>query len=257
LDFLKKLLGLSETKPTPQNYTRNKSTPQKYKRGTTSNKPSYSGPLFAQPGEVSSLFGYANYKNGEVLDALFTIIDIETSSLTPKDGFIIEVGINQIDKNGKIIKEFSSLVNPPDGRVGRTDVHGIRPSDLKDAPSFNDLMGDLLDIFQDSIIVAHNARFEERFLKAEFTRNKVKLPVLPALDTLWLSRQVINLQNYKLATVVGGYGKRIVNAHTALGDTRAVSKILPLMLEKSKPLKFPTNFARIPIVEKKGIVKPR
>lgn len=220
-------------------------------------KPTYVGPLFAQPGEVSSLFAYANYEKGNTLDGLFTIIDIETSSLTPKEGYVIEIGVNQIDKNGAVINEFSSLVKPPDGLVGRTDVHGIQKSHIINAPTFSEIAGDLLKIFQDSILVAHNARFEERFLKAEFTRNKIKLPIIPALDTLWLSRQVINLHNYKLETVVNGYGEKIFNAHTALGDTRAVAKVLPLMLAKSKQLKFPANFGKMPNVLPTGKIKVR
>jgi DNA polymerase III alpha subunit (gram-positive type) len=72
------------------------------------------------------------------------------------------------------------------------------------------------------------------------------MPVIPALDTLWLSRQVIDLENYKLKTVVSGYGHRITNAHTALGDTRAVAKILPKMLKQAGELKYPINLQNLP-----------
>ena len=64
----------------------------------------YQGPLFAQPGEISELFGYANFNLGRNLSAPFSIIDVETSHLSPNSGHIIEIAILQIDTVGKKIK---------------------------------------------------------------------------------------------------------------------------------------------------------
>ena len=53
---------------------------------------------------------------------------------------------------------------------------------------------------------------------------------MPTIDTLWLSRQVLDLPNYKLATVIDEFGYEFQDAHTALGDVRAMAKVLPEML---------------------------
>jgi DNA polymerase-3 subunit epsilon len=64
------------------------------------------------------------------------------------------------------------------------------------------------------------------------------VPNLPTIDTLWLSRQVIDLPNYKMATVIDAFGIAEEDAHTALGDVRMLSKLLPVLIAKSQPLKF-------------------
>ena len=221
---------------------------KKPSRSNSKSRPrTYKGSSFAQPGEVSELFGYANFKTGKKLNGPYSIIDVETSALSHFQGHIIEIAILQINAKGEKLKEFSTLIRPPDGQVGATDVHGIRRNDIRNAPSFQEVIGNILSICRNSIIVAHNARFEERFLKKEFKRFGYFLPTLPALDTLWLSRQVIDLHNYKLQTVVNGYGHKIVNAHTALGDTRAVAKILPKMLKAVEEVKYPVGHPKLPV----------
>lgn len=73
---------------------------------------------------------------------------------------------------------------------------------------------------------------------AEFGRIGVGIPNIPAIDTLWLSRQVIDLPNYKMTTVLDAFGIKEEDAHTALGDVRMLSKLLPILIAKSKPLKY-------------------
>ena len=248
MNFLKKFFNLdNEYKDESKEKSVKVITQKKLQNSKYSKRQrTYQGPLFAQPGEISELFGYANFNLGRNLSAPFSIIDVETSHLSPNSGHIIEIAILQIDAAGKKIKEFSTLVKSPDGEVGATNIHGIKKSDLKNAPFFSEIVGNIFSLLTNSIIVAHNARFEEGFLKKEFNRNGFTMPVIPALDTLWLSRQVIDLENYKLKTVVSGYGHRITNAHTALGDTRAVAKILPKMLKQAGELKYPINLQNLP-----------
>jgi hypothetical protein len=49
-----------------------------------------------------------------------------------------------------------------------------------------------------------------------------------------------------LDTVVNGFNERIVDAHTALGDVIAVSKILPEMLNRIGQLYFPVTHPQMP-----------
>jgi DNA polymerase III alpha subunit (gram-positive type) len=248
MNFLKKFFNLE---PVTQDLPIEKNTKVKNRVKTHSEisagkKRTYKGPSFAQPGEISELFGYANFNLGRNIPGPYSIIDLETSHLSPNYGHIIEIAILQIDATGKKIGEFSTLVKPPDGQVGATDIHGIKKIDVKNAPLFSEIIGNIFSILNNSIIVAHNARFEEGFLKKELNRSGQTISAIPALDTLWLSRQVIDLENYKLKTVVSGYGHKIINAHTALGDTRAVAKILPKMLKQANELKYPVDLQKLP-----------
>jgi DNA polymerase III epsilon subunit-like protein len=219
--------------------------------------PTYDGPMFAQPGEVGELFSYASYSGEHSLDAPFAIIDFETSGFEAGNSKVLEVAVVKIDLNGKVLGSFSTLINPGDGEVGRTDIHHISLSMVKNAPLMSEVICDLVRFIDSSVIVAHNAKFEERFLNAALLESGINLRGIPAIDTLWLSRQVIKLPNYKLATVIEGFGETIENAHTAMGDVLAMTKILPPMLKMAKPVKYPSPLVESPSVKTSGKLLPR
>jgi len=151
---------------------------------------------------------------------------------------IIEIAIRRIDASGKVIDEISTLINPEVSDIGPTFIHHIKPEDVLDAPKFSEFAPEILNRLSGSIVVAHHAAFEDGFLGAEFARIGMGIPNSPAIDTLWLSRQVIDLPNYKMATVTDAFGIAEEDAHTDLGDVRMLSKLLPILLSKSQPLKF-------------------
>ena len=227
------------------------------KNRASDRKPTYVGPMFAQPGEKSHLFSYASFSGQHVLNAPYSLIDFETSGFHPESARILEVAVIKIDAHGNIIDEFTTLINPEDGNVGRTDIHQITLSMLKNAPQLSEVIGDLLKILDSSIIVAHNARFEENFLESAFREVGIKHPLIPTIDTLWLSRQVLDLPNYKLATVIDEFGFDFEDAHTALGDVRAMAKVLPEMLELGKSIKFPSQLKKSPPFNSTGKALPR
>ncbi len=221
-------------------------TPPAKKAGSANGNRTYSGPLFAQAGEKGNLFGFADKSGIHELDGPFAIIDLETSGFNPPGSKILEIAILRIDRNGNELDRFETLINPEDENVGRTDIHGIELSMLHGAPTFDEASGRILELIQDSIIVAHNARFEENFLAHELNEAGHDLNLIPALDTLWLARNTIELPNYKLDTVVTGFNERIIDAHTALGDVVAVSKILPEMLSRIGQLYYPIAHPQLP-----------
>lgn len=206
---------------------------------------------------MGRLFAYGAYQGEFELDGSYSLVDLETSGFNPPQAKILEIAILKINVNGDVIEEFSTLIDPMTTDVGRTDIHGITLKMLKHAPTFAEATGPILKIIQDSILVAHNARFEENFLANEFKMAGISLPSLPALDTLWLSRQILNLENYKLDTVIMSYNERIDDAHTALGDVRAMAKVFPRMCEESQKVFYPSAFSELPHVNSSFKAKPR
>lgn len=198
----------------------------------------FSGNRFAQDSAKGAVFTYASLEKGQSYSAPYAIIDLETSGLDKTKNRIIEVAIRRIDSNGKFIDEISTLINPESSDVGPTFIHHIKPEHVLDAPTFSEFAPEILNRLSGSIVVAHHAAFEDGFLGAEFGRIGVGIPNIPAIDTLWLSRQVIDLPNYKMATVLDAFGIEEEDAHTALGDVRMLSKLLPILIAKSKPLKY-------------------
>lgn len=209
-------------------------------------KPTYSGTKFAQDSGKGSLFHYASNSNGRELLSDFAIIDLETSGLEPSRARVIEVAILLMNSKGEIHEEYATLVNPQDGFVGPTFIHHITEESVISAPTFQEIAGEILKRFENRIVVAHHAAFEDKFLASEFKRAGIEVPPIPALDTLWLSRQVLDLPNYKMQTVLEVLGIEEIDLHTALGDVRALAKALPILLEKSPTILYPTVHTDLP-----------
>lgn len=201
-------------------------------------RPQFSGDRFAQDGASGKLFSYASTRSGDELEADYVIVDLETSGLSPSSGRILEIALKRIDKNGKELDEYSTLVNPESEEVGATFIHHITPDAVKDAPTFEEIVDQIKFRMSGAIIVAHHAAFEDRFLAAEFKRAGIRVNSVPALDTLWLARTYLDLPNFKQETLIDFYGVDSSDAHTALGDVRALSKVLPKLLKLSDSLLY-------------------
>lgn len=220
-------------------------------------KPTYSGSRFAQDSGKGSLFHYASNSKGNELASEFAIVDLETSGLEPGNARVIEIAILLVNSKGEIQEEYATLINPGNGQVGPTFIHHITEEAVLTAPTFQEVAGDILKRFESRIIVAHHAAFEDKFLAAEFKRAGIKLPPLPALDTLWLSRESLDLPNYKMQTVLQHFGVEEIDLHTALGDVRALNKILPTLLSQASSILYPTGHSELPVVAPSGKQKTR
>jgi len=224
---------------------------------SSTQKPTYSGSRFAQDSGKGSLFHYASNSKGNELPLDFAIVDLETSGLEPGNARVIEIAILLVNSKGEIHEEYATLINPGNGQVGPTFIHHITEEAVLSAPTFQEVAGDILKRFENRIIVAHHAAFEDKFLAAEFKRAGIKLPPMPALDTLWLSREVLDLPNYKMQTVLQHFGVEETDLHTALGDVRALNKILPTLISQASAILYPTGHSELPVVAPSGKQKTR
>ncbi len=168
----------------------------------------------------------------------YAVIDLETTGFDAcgRDR-IVEIAIVRLDAHGRELGLFETLVNPM-RTAGPTHVHGIEAHMLGDAPTFPEIARSVLAWLEGVVVVAHNARFEEAFLQAEFGRAGLSVPALPAMDTLPLAQRTLALRNHKLATVCQWAGVEIAAAHTALGDALATAQMLPALLAVCEPLRW-------------------
>ncbi|MCY4780822.1 3'-5' exonuclease [Sphingobacterium sp. UT-1RO-CII-1] len=93
----------------------------------------------------------------------FTAIDFELATAAYTS--VCAVGIVKV-KDGQIIEEFHSLVRPPKNEYmwQTTRVHGIRPKDTSDSPTFLDLYPKIQHYLAGSKMVAHNEKFDREVL---------------------------------------------------------------------------------------------
>lgn len=105
-----------------------------------------------------------------MLPTKLAFVDIETTGMRSSHDRIIEIGILRVE-NGELKRTFQSLINPQAYLPKEiTHLTGIAQKDLENAPTFNSLKDEIIDILDDCTFVAHNVRFDYGFIKNEFLR---------------------------------------------------------------------------------------
>lgn len=167
----------------------------------------------------------------ELLQAGYAVLDVETTGLSPGSDRVLEIAVLRCDTRGHVMNEWMTRCNP-EGPVGATHIHGITDDDVRNAPRFATLVPELNAQMTGLAIVAHNARFDLAFLRAEFARAGWKLPWLPSLCTLEASWHYLpQLDRRRLEDCCLASGIRAQGAHTALGDARATATLLASYLD--------------------------
>jgi DNA polymerase-3 subunit epsilon len=94
----------------------------------------------------------------------FTAIDFETA--TGQRNSACAVGIVTVE-NGEITEEYYSLIQPPGNTYFGMNiaVHGIRPQDTANAPTFGQLYPEIRNRLQRRTLVAHNEVFDRSVLR--------------------------------------------------------------------------------------------
>ncbi|HPK52861.1 MAG TPA: 3'-5' exonuclease [Smithellaceae bacterium] len=132
----------------------------------------------------------------------FVFIDVETTGLDHRKGHrIIEIGAVAM-KNNQIEAEYQSLIHV-DVAIPRyvSKVHGITNEMLTDQPKPENVFPELKEFLADSILIAHNAKFDMGFLRSEFNRLKLSLNNRTFCTLEMCRRQYPRLPNYKLETI--------------------------------------------------------
>ena len=160
-------------------------------------------------------------------DVKFACLDTETTGLSPAGGGkICEIAVS-VSQNGRTLQEFSTLLNPqmpmhPDVIA----IHGITNEMVAVAPTFAQILPQLLGILDGCVLVAHNADFDLGFLRSEMEQCGMRLPEYPILDTLKLARKNGCFARNNLGMIAASLGIDAAGAHRAMADVRMTQKIL-------------------------------
>jgi DNA polymerase-3 subunit epsilon len=157
-----------------------------------------------------------------MLDAPLVFLDLETTGASADRDRITEVGLVEV-VDGALVGEWSTLVDP-----GRTippavvSLTGITNEMVADAPSFAQIGVDLWERLEGRVLVAHNARFDYAFLRAEFRRLGIRFRTR-VLCTVRLSRALFpEHRHHNLDCVMQRFGLSCAARHRALGDAQVV-----------------------------------
>lgn len=148
----------------------------------------------------------------------YVLLDLETTGATPLRDRITEIAL--IKYEGDIeVSRWQTLVNPEVSISSFIQqLTGINNNMVANAPTFKEVAGELLDYLKDSVLCAHNARFDHGFLKNEFKRIGIDLRQ-KVLCTVKLSRKLYpQHRSHGLDAIIARHQLVCEARHRAMGD---------------------------------------
>jgi DNA polymerase III epsilon subunit family exonuclease len=166
-------------------------------------------------------------------DAVFTVLDLETTGLNAKKNAITEVTAIQF-RNGEEVGKYSTLVKPTETIPEEVELlTGITNDMVKNAPALVMVLSELAGFVGESpIIVGHNIQFDINFLREKLSQNGLNAFV----DHFDLNRAICTraiavkalpgLPSYEGIVVATSVGVHNPNPHRAEADVRMSAGIL-------------------------------
>ena len=166
----------------------------------------------------------------------YTVIDLETTGLSPRCDEIIELAAIRV-RDGIIQDSYQQLVKP---KVGISDfissITNITNEMVADAPNIEDALLGYLNFIGSDIVVGHNVCFDVNFLfdncaslfGRAFTNNYV--------NTVRVAKRLLDLPHYRLSDLCTYFGISRENAHRALADCQMTHELVGKLREKREEL---------------------
>jgi DNA polymerase-3 subunit epsilon len=158
----------------------------------------------------------------------FAVVDVETTGWNA-DGNdrVVEVAVVHVSLDGHLEGQWDTLTNP--GRdLGPQRVHGISAREIRSAPLFRDIAGQLADLLRGRAFVAHNAQFDASFLAAEYRRMGLSIPIPgdSTLCTMRLGGRLLSTHSRSLMGCCQAMGIDLSQHHRASADAVASASLL-------------------------------
>lgn len=136
----------------------------------------------------------------------FTVVDTETTGYSPKSAKLVEIGAIRVNSDLTIDADnmFSQLVNP-ECHIGYDTykIHGISNAMVADMPNISTVIPKFVDFSKNTVIVAHNARFDMGFINAAMDEHGVEQAHIAVLDTVRLARKAFpGYKSYSLDMMI-------------------------------------------------------
>lgn len=162
------------------------------------------------------------YIDGKLLLAYpddYTVLDIETTGLSPQNDYITEISAIKY-RNNRRVDEFSSLVKP-DFSIPYyiTRLTGIDDAMVADAPSIEEVIISFMDFLADDIVAGYNVGFDLSFIAENLAGYYTKRLANDYVDVMKLAQNELPfLGRYKQTAVAEYFNIATAGAHRALVD---------------------------------------
>ncbi len=164
---------------------------------------------------------------------MYAIVDIETTGGYAAANDITEIAIVLHDGQG-VTEVYQTLIKPsvPIPYFIQS-LTGIHPLMLEDAPGFGEVAGQIHEMLQGRIFVAHNVNFDYSFVKHHLAASGLELNA-QKLCTVRLARKVFpSLPSYSLGNLCRHFNIIIENRHRAGGDATATARLFDHILQNN------------------------
>lgn len=156
----------------------------------------------------------------------YVVLDIETDGLDPGTDAIIEIGAVKQGANGE--EAFHALIVHDKALPQKIkQLTGITDELLKEkGQSLDEALDGLLAFIGTSDIVGYGIDFDIRFLSDALKRLGKKPLKNKSYDLKrYVKKEQIDLNNYKLQTVLKAYAMDDIVPHRALGDAEIIARL--------------------------------
>lgn len=165
----------------------------------------------------------------------YVLYDLETTGISSLYDEVIEISAVKV-RNGKIVDEFSELVNP--GRpipYAASSVNNISDKMVENARSFEKVLPEFLAFARDDVLAGHNiAGFDMKFLYRDCEKYFGQTLTNDYIDTLAIAKLCFpEWKHRKLSDLAEHYGISTKGAHRALADCRMNQQVFELMAKES------------------------
>jgi len=165
-------------------------------------------------------------------EAVFTIIDIETTGFNPESNDIIEIAAIKYQGN-IILDRFWSLIKPEIELIPEhiSKLTGITTAMVIDQPTVDKVLPDFLNFIENTILVGHNIRFDLTFLNKKAKEILNKTIKNPFICTDHLARKILSdIDSKSLASIAQHFNIPFSRQHRAMYDAEVNLEIFIKML---------------------------
>lgn len=170
---------------------------------------------------------------------LYAIVDIETTGGHAAASGITEIAIILHDGHRQL-HAYETLVNP--GQPIPPFIQsltGISDKMVATAPCFKEIAGQVYELLQDKVFVAHNVNFDYSFVHQELREAGYTLDS-KKLCTVRLARKILpGFPSYSLGRLCHTVGIPINGRHRAGGDAKATADLFCLLVKKDNQKAIP------------------
>jgi DNA polymerase-3 subunit epsilon len=173
------------------------------------------------------------YASPRLRDCTFAVVDVETTGSRPGKGDrVVEIAVATVSGD-RVTLVLDALVNPKRPIPYRvTSLTRITAAMLRDKPPFDGIAQQVVTSLAGRVFVAHNLRFDWRFVTMEVQRAQDVLLDGPRLCTVSLARRLLTgLRSRSLDSLACYFGIEIKGRHRAGGDAMATARVLQRLLE--------------------------